>query len=111
MPSPFPGMNPYIEQDAFRQVFHREFLPAMRGRLVARVRPKSIVMLDEHIHVQELPPEPSRLAGRADVPSSSPPRPHCHTPDGFSPRLKIDLSITASLQPVVTSEVSLGAGS
>ena len=37
MPSPFPGMNPYIEQDVFWQDFHREFLPAMRttGRAVA----------------------------------------------------------------------------
>ena len=48
MPSPFPGMNPYIEQDVFWQDFHLEFLPAMRERLVAQVRPKYIVMLDEH---------------------------------------------------------------
>ena len=27
MPSPFPGMNPYIEQDAYWQDFHLEFLP------------------------------------------------------------------------------------
>jgi hypothetical protein len=59
-------MNPYIEQDAFWQDFHLEFLPAIRGRLVAQVRPKYIVMLDEHIYVQEHAPEPRRLVGRAD---------------------------------------------
>jgi Protein of unknown function (DUF4058) len=48
MPSPFPGMNPYIEQDVFWQDFHLEFLPAMRKRLVAQVRPKYIVTLEEH---------------------------------------------------------------
>jgi Protein of unknown function (DUF4058) len=47
MPSPFPGMNPCIEQDVFWQDVHLEFLPAMRARLVAQVRPKFIVMLDE----------------------------------------------------------------
>jgi Protein of unknown function (DUF4058) len=67
MPSPFPGMNPYIEQDVFWQDFHLEFLPAIRGRLVAQVRPKYIVMLDEHIYVQEHPPEPRRQVGRADL--------------------------------------------
>jgi hypothetical protein len=67
MPSPFPGMNPHIEQDVFWQDFHLEFLPAIRGRLVAQVRPKYIVMLDEHIYVQEHPPEPRRQVGRADV--------------------------------------------
>ena len=61
MPSPFPGMNPYIEQDAFWHDFQLEFLPAIRGRLVAQVRPTYIVMLDEHRYVQELPPEPRRL--------------------------------------------------
>ncbi len=73
MPSPFPGMNPYIEQDAFWQDFHLEFLPAIRERLVAQVRPKYIVMLDEHIYVHELPPEPRRLVGPADVSLAAPP--------------------------------------
>jgi Protein of unknown function (DUF4058) len=75
MPSPFPGMNPYLEQDAFWQDFHLEFLPAIRERLVAQVRPKYVVMLDEHIYVQELPPEPRRLVGRADVSLAAPPKP------------------------------------
>jgi hypothetical protein len=75
MPSPFPGMNPYIEQDVFWQDFHLEFLPAMRERLVAQVRPKYIVMLDEHIYVQEHAPGPRRLVGRADVSLAVPPRP------------------------------------
>ena len=75
MPSPFPGMNPHIEQDAFWQDFLLEFLPAIRGRLVAQVRPKYIVMLDEHIYVQEHAPEPRRLVGRADVSLAVPPRP------------------------------------
>ena len=67
MPSPFPGMNPFIEQDAFWHDFHLEFLPAIRARLVAQVRPRYIVMLDKHLYVQEVPAAPRRLVGRSDV--------------------------------------------
>lgn len=48
MPSPFPGMNPYLEQDDAWHDFHEKFLPAVAERLVPRVRPNSIVKLDEH---------------------------------------------------------------
>jgi hypothetical protein len=68
-------MNPYIEQDAYWQDFHLEFLPAIRERLVVQVRPKYIVLLDEHIYVHDVPREPRRLVGRADVSVASPPRP------------------------------------
>jgi hypothetical protein len=82
MPSPFPGMNPYVEQDAFWQDFQLEFLPAIRARLVAQVRPKYIVMLDEHLYVQELPPEPRRLVGRADVSLAAARKPKTEEPAG-----------------------------
>jgi hypothetical protein len=75
-------MNPYIEQDAFWQDFHLEFLPAIRERLVAQVRPKYIVMVDEHIYVQELPTEPRRLVGGADVSLAAPPRPRAEEAAG-----------------------------
>jgi hypothetical protein len=68
-------MNPYVEQDAIWSDFHLDFLPAVRARLVAQVRPKYIVMLDEHIYAQELPPEPRQLVGRADVSLAAPPKP------------------------------------
>ncbi len=67
MPSPFPGMNPYLEQDDAWHDFHEKFLPAVAERLVPQVRPKYIVKLDEHVYVHELPHEPRRLLGRADV--------------------------------------------
>jgi hypothetical protein len=82
MPSPFPGVNPYVEQDAFWQDFHLAFLPAIRGRLVAQVQPKYIVMLDEHLYVQELPPEPRRLVGRGDVSLAAAPQPRAEEAAG-----------------------------
>ena len=67
MPSPFPGMNPYLEQEGVWQDFHVKFLTAINERLVPQVRPRYIVKLEEHIYVHELPPEPRRLVGRADL--------------------------------------------
>ena len=67
MPSPFPGMNPFLEQDDVWHDFHEKFIPAIAERLVLQVRPDYIVKIDEHVYVQELPPEPRRYLGRADV--------------------------------------------
>jgi hypothetical protein len=73
MPSPFPGMNPYLEQDALWQDFRLAVLPALRERLVPQVAPKYIVLLDEHLYVHDPPPEPRQLVGRADVAVAQPP--------------------------------------
>ncbi len=67
MPSPFPGMNPYLEQERVWQDFHLKFLAAINERLVAQVRPKYIVKMEEHLYVHETPAEPRKLMGRADV--------------------------------------------
>ncbi len=68
MPSPFPGMNPYIEQDALWKSFHVRFLADIFDRLVAQLRPNYIVMIDEHIYVHETPGRRRRrLLGIADV--------------------------------------------
>jgi hypothetical protein len=37
MPSPFPGMNPYLEQEDAWHDFHERFLPAAAGALEAQV--------------------------------------------------------------------------
>ncbi|MGO9462649.1 MAG: DUF4058 family protein [Isosphaeraceae bacterium] len=72
MPSPFPGMNPYIEQDAYWRDSHLEFLPAIRERLVAQVRRKYIVLLDERIEVYDATSYADFIyAGRLDPPLSS----------------------------------------
>jgi len=65
-------MNPYLEQDGVWRDFHVKFLTAVNERLVPQVRPKYFVKLEEHIYVHELPPEPRRLLGRADLLVASP---------------------------------------
>jgi hypothetical protein len=67
MPSPFPGMNPFLEQDDAWHDFHEKIIPKIAEQLVVQVRPEYIVKIDEHIYVHELPAEPRRYLGRADV--------------------------------------------
>ncbi len=61
MPSPFPGMNPYLEQDDAWHDFHERFIPLAADVLGAQVRPNYIVKIDEHVYVHELPPDPLLL--------------------------------------------------
>ena len=67
MPSPFPGMNPYLEQEIIWHDFHERFLPALAALLVAQIRPKYFVLIDENVYLHDLPPEPARLGGRPDL--------------------------------------------
>ena len=67
MPSPFPGMDPYLEQDDAWHDFHERFIPLVATLLGGQLRPRYIVKIDEHVYVHELDAESRRLAGRADV--------------------------------------------
>jgi hypothetical protein len=60
-------MNPYLEQDRVWHDFHERFCPAVAEVLTPQVRPNYVARIDEHVYIHELPNEPRRLAGRADV--------------------------------------------
>src|SRR3954454_5758634 len=67
MPSPFPGMNPYLEQEVIWHDFHERFLPAAATSLVPQIRPKYIVLIDENIYLHDIPPSERRPPGRPDL--------------------------------------------
>jgi Protein of unknown function (DUF4058) len=67
MPSPFPGMNPYLEQEDAWHDFHERFIPLMATILGGQLRPRYIVKIDEHVYFHEMTKESRRLVGRADV--------------------------------------------
>jgi Protein of unknown function (DUF4058) len=67
MPSPFPGMNPYLEQDTAWQDFHQRFLPLAAEILASQVRPRYFVKIEEHLYVHEPRAEERRFIGRPDV--------------------------------------------
>lgn len=65
MPSPFPGMNPYLEQEEVWHDFHERFCPTVAELLTLQVRPHYIVKIDEHIYIHELPPESRKFLRRS----------------------------------------------
>ncbi|OAI46432.1 hypothetical protein AYO44_11415 [Planctomycetaceae bacterium SCGC AG-212-F19] len=67
MPSPFPGMNPYLENDDAWHDFHERFCPACAEIISPQVRPKYIVKLDQHIYLHEKSADERLLLGRSDV--------------------------------------------
>lgn len=51
MPSPFPGMDPYLEDPAIWSGFHHTFLTALQERLAPVVRPKYFVRVEERVYI------------------------------------------------------------
>jgi hypothetical protein len=60
-------MNPWLEREGLWQDFRTKLLAAINERLVHQVRPKYVVILEQHIYVHEAPTEVPRLVGRADL--------------------------------------------
>jgi hypothetical protein len=67
MPSPFPGMNPYLEQPEVWHDFHQAFITALRSALTPQIRPNYVARIDDHIYIHELAGEKRYLLGRSDV--------------------------------------------
>jgi hypothetical protein len=74
MPSPFPGMNPYLEQEEVWHDFHDSFLPLARDFLNAQVGADYIVKIGDHIYIHDRDEEGRALLGRADVTVANTPR-------------------------------------
>lgn len=66
MPSPLPGMNPWIERAAVWQDFHDSILPTMREALNQQIAPRYLARVQEHVYVDEVDGEPLRV-GKPDV--------------------------------------------
>jgi hypothetical protein len=66
MPSPFPGMNPYLEQADVWEDFHNSYLIMLREQLTPQVQPRYIAKIGEHLYIRDVPEE-RRLVGFSDV--------------------------------------------
>jgi hypothetical protein len=53
MPSPFPGMNPYLEQKALWRGFHNTFLVYLRAALTPLVTPRYYIEVEESLYLDE----------------------------------------------------------
>ncbi len=80
MPSPFPGMNPYLENENTWHNFHSLFPFAVFEMLVPQVRPKYYIATDEHVYIHELPDQRRRGLGKPDVSIAESKRKSSETP-------------------------------
>ncbi|MBA4065512.1 MAG: hypothetical protein C0501_17710 [Isosphaera sp.] len=67
MPSPFPGMNPYLERPDVWNDFHDSFIPAAREALVPHLLPRYYVRIEEHLFIHEPPAKKWFPLGRPDL--------------------------------------------
>ena len=67
MPSPFPGMDPYLEGADTWHDFHVRYVPALAAALGAGLPDKYIVKVDQDVFIHELSADERRLAGRPDA--------------------------------------------
>jgi len=72
MPSPFPGMNPFLEDSDVWQDFHDRFVPSLGDALAALVSPNFIVKLEQHLFIHEPSADQWLLIGRSDVSVAQP---------------------------------------
>ena len=54
MPSPFPGMNPFLEQEDAWNDFHERFIPAAAEEIGKQVEPAYIVKIEQNVYVHEI---------------------------------------------------------
>lgn len=62
MPSPFPGMNPYLEQAGLWRDFHNAFLVTLRAAITPRVVPRYQVEYEESLYIDPTGDEPRMFA-------------------------------------------------
>ncbi len=67
MPSPFPGMDPYLESADVWHDFHGVFVTLLRLELSRQLRGRYQVRMDDNVYVHELDAPPRQLLGRPDV--------------------------------------------
>jgi Protein of unknown function (DUF4058) len=71
MPSPFPGMNPYLEHPSLWSGIHHRLITAIANDLAPKLRPKYIVAIEERVY--EVSGDTALLVGVPDVSVQSSP--------------------------------------
>lgn len=84
MPSPFPGMDPYLEDPAGWPDFHAEMLSAIRAELAPRVLPDFHVRIEDRVYVVDPESDPGYCFAVPDVVVSRPKRPRPAVPSAAS---------------------------
>ena len=73
MPTPFPGMDPYVERRGIWEQVHTDLIVSIRRFLTPLLRPRYHVGIEERTYLAVLPPD-EQGAGIPDVLITSPQR-------------------------------------
>lgn len=60
MPSPFPGVDPYLEGQIWEE-FHSLLIAELHRMLVPRLRPRYVARMERRVYLEHTPEEPERL--------------------------------------------------
>jgi hypothetical protein len=67
MPSPFPGMNPYLEHRGVWHDFHESVLPVLRAQLTPQIAPRYYSQIDEQVYIHSEEGDDRKQVGRPDI--------------------------------------------
>lgn len=76
MPSPFPGMDPWLEEPDRWPAVHTRLITTLGDTLVAALKPRYVVVIEERVYIDHDPPE----VMRADVALTEGSRAPRHSP-------------------------------
>ena len=60
MPSPFPGMDPYLEKPSRWPGIHHNFISVVQANLTAQLRPKYLVRIEERVYIADDSDDPRK---------------------------------------------------
>jgi hypothetical protein len=93
MPSPFPGMNPYLEHPHFWADFHATYLTFLRSALMQTIGLNYYVAIEEHIYIHESDDD-RKLIGMPDIDITFTASPNEVTPSGGTATLPAPATVT-----------------
>lgn len=73
MPTPFPGMDPYLERAGVWEEVHTRFIVAIADALGPLVRPKYRVGVEQRTYLAVMTPDEYALVGKPDILVTMPP--------------------------------------
>jgi hypothetical protein len=104
MPSPFPGMDPYLEAPSIWPDVHQSLITYSRDSLIPQVRPRYWVRMGERVFVSE----PARGVYPAVILTERRSRPpHARPAGGVAVVEELDTPVTLIVPPAVVREVYL----
>ncbi len=96
MPSPFPGMDPFIESQKWED-FHTDFIPAIRAALTPKLRPRYVVEVERRVYLESGPDrQPMTFVADAAVHASRPDRDWSPEASGGG-----GVAVVETVQPIV----------